>query len=171
LLSRDGLILGIGNGFQGLIQLGLLPFGDFRALDKSCPTLTFNRIGRYQARYVHTRIASVLSPWLSQCRPGEISTLPVSHGEGCFAANQETLEELAENGQIAFQYCDKDGNADMNTAINPSGSLWAIEGISSPDGRILGKMGHSERTGRYVGKNIPGQKYQPLFEGGVRYFG
>ncbi len=166
---RGGLILGICNGFQALVKLGLVPYGDIIDIADTCPTLTFNTIGRHQARYVHTRVSSVLSPWLSRCAPGEIHTVPISHGEGRFVAG-DVMEDLIRNGQIAFQYCDVKGEPNMSTFINPNGSMLAIEGVTSPDGRVLGKMGHSERAGFYVGKNIPGSKQQPIFEGGVRYF-
>ncbi len=167
---RDGLALGICNGFQALIKLGLLPFGEIRSLNASCPTLTFNTIGRHQSVYAYTRVASVKSPWLSLCQPGEVHRIVFSHGEGRFMARQETLDSLAANGQIALQYCDENGVPSMDIDVNINGSAMAIEGITSPDGRVLGKMGHSERVGEYVAKNIPGNKFQPLFEGGVRYF-
>ncbi len=167
---RDGLALGICNGFQALIKLGLLPFGEIRALNASCPTLTFNTIGRHQSVYAYTRVASVKSPWLSLCQPGEVHRIVFSHGEGRFMARQEMLDTLAANGQIALQYCDENGVPSMDIDVNINGSVMAIEGITSPDGRVLGKMGHSERVGEYVAKNIPGNKFQPLFEGGVHYF-
>ena len=170
LQNRDGLILGICNGFQALIKLGLLPYGKVAPVTAGCPTLTFNRIGRHQARYVTVRAASVISPWLSKCAPGGTYVQPISHGEGRFTAPEETLNELKVNGQIAFQYADYDGLPSMDIAFNPNGSAWAIESICSPDGRVLGKMAHSERWGEYVAKNIPGNKYLPLFEGGVNYF-
>ncbi|MDR1693476.1 MAG: phosphoribosylformylglycinamidine synthase [Oscillospiraceae bacterium] len=166
---RGGLILGICNGFQALIKLGLVPYGDITDIGEDSPTLTFNTIGRHQARYVHTRVSSVLSPWLSRCAPGEIHTVPISHGEGRFVAG-EAASSLIRNGQIAFQYCDVKGTPGMSTFINPNGSALAAEGITSPDGRVLGKMAHSERAGFYVGKNVAGNKQQPIFEGGVRYF-
>jgi len=168
--NRDGLILGICNGFQALIKLGLLPYGKIKTMTADCPTLTFNRIGRHQARYVNTHTSSNLSPWLSKCKAGEIYVQPVSHGEGRFTAPTEVLHTLKAGGQIAFQYVDDSGLPSMDIAYNPNGSDWAVEGISSPDGRILGKMAHSERFGEYVAKNIPGNKYLPLFEGGVAYF-
>ncbi len=171
LQQRDGLMLGICNGFQALIKLGLVPFGEIRPMDSHCPTLTFNLIGRHQSRYVTTRVSSVKSPWLSQCRLGEEHAIAVSHGEGRFVAEEETLRRLAENGQIAFQYVDEAGKPSMEITANPNGSLWAIEGITSPDGRVLGKMGHTERAGAHIAKNIPGNKLQPLFRGGVAYFG
>ena len=167
---RDGLALGICNGFQALIKLGLLPFGEVRELDDSCPTLTFNTIGRHQSVYAYTRVASVKSPWLSLCKPGEVHRIVFSHGEGRFMARDEMLKTLADNGQIALQYCDENGVPSMDIDVNINGSCLAIEGITSPDGRVLGKMGHSERVGDFVAKNIPGSKYQPLFEGGVQYF-
>ncbi len=170
LLDRDGLILGICNGFQALIKLGLVPYGRIRPMDASCPTLTYNNIGRHEARYVTTRVASVKSPWLSLCEPGELYSVPISHGEGRFVADEATLAALQAGGQIAFQYADPEGRVSMDIAYNPNGSEWAIEGITSPDGRILGKMAHTERAGAGIGMNISGLRYQPIFEGGVRYF-
>nr|WP_297279728.1 phosphoribosylformylglycinamidine synthase [uncultured Butyricicoccus sp.] len=171
LRQRDGLMLGICNGFQALIKLGLVPYGEIRDLDETCPTLTFNLIGRHQSRYVTTRVASVKSPWLSSCQVGDLHSIAISHGEGRFVAPQEEIERLIANGQVAFQYTDAAGNPSMDIAHNPNGSLCAIEGITSPDGRVLGKMGHTERFSPYVGKNIYGEKYQPIFENGVKYFG
>ena len=168
--ERDGLILGICNGFQALIKLGLVPFGEIRDMDASCPTLFHNRIGRHISRYVHTRVASVKSPWLANVNVGDVFTVPASHGEGNFTASPETVARLAANGQIAFQYCTAAGTPSYDIACNPNGSYQAIEGILSPDGRVLGKMGHSERRGKNVGKNIPGNKNQPLFAAGVAYF-
>ena len=170
LQNRDGLMLGICNGFQALVKLGLVPYGDIRPMDESCPTLTFNNIGRHQSRLVRTRVASSLSPWLSRCEVGDIHTVPVSHGEGRFVASPELLAELKANGQIATQYVDEQGVPSMDLDVNPNGSAWAVEGITSPDGRILGKMGHSERRGLGLYKNVPGNLFQPLFEGGVGYF-
>jgi len=170
LYNRDGLMLGICNGFQALIKLGLVPYGKITPMDQTCPTLTFNAIGRHQAKYVNTRVASVKSPWLSMCNVGDVHTVPVSHGEGRFAASEEVLKTLIENGQIAFQYVDENGNASTDINYNPNGSVMAIEGITSPDGRVLGKMAHTERTGKYIGMNIRGNKYQPIFESGVKYF-
>ena len=170
ILNRGGLILGICNGFQALIKLGLVPFGEIRDLDGTCPTLTYNAIGAHRSRYVRTRVASVKSPWLAKCSLGEEHVIPISHGEGRFAADDETLERLFAIGQVAFQYVDAAGNPSMETGANPPGSLFAIEGITSPDGRVLGKMGHTERRGALVGRNIPGNKFQPLFEAGVEYF-
>ena len=170
LQKRDGLMLGICNGFQALIKLGLVPFGEIRDLDDGCPTLTYNLIGRHQSRYVTTRVSSVLSPWLSQCQLGEEHTIAISHGEGRFVAPEAEIRRLAENGQVAFQYVDAQGRPTMDISGNPNGSLWAIEGITSPDGRVLGKMGHTERVSPYVAQNICGNKNQPLFAGGVQYF-
>ena len=170
LKRRDGLMLGICNGFQALIKLGLVPYGEIRAMDEGCPTLTFNTIGRHQSRYVTTRVASVQSPWMLQSHVGDLHAIPISHGEGRFTAPQAELERLIANGQIATQYVDASGAASMDIDANPNGSLEAIEGIFSPDGRVFGKMGHSERRGPYVGVNIPGDKHQPLFESGAAYF-
>ena len=170
LQKRDGLMLGICNGFQALIKLGLVPYGEIRDLDETCPTLTFNLIGRHQSSYVTTRVASVKSPWLSSCQVGDLHSIAISHGEGRFVAPQAEIERLEANGQIAFQYTDLAGNPSMDIAFNPNGSMCAIEGITSPDGRVLGKMGHTERFSPYVGRNIYGEKYQPIFENGVKYF-
>lgn len=168
--ERDGLILGICNGFQALIKLGLLPYGQIRPLAADSPTLTFNHIGRHMSRMVETRVISGLSPWLSLVRTGDMHTVAISHGEGRLIAGRDHLERLAANGQIATQYVNAEGNPSMDIAVNPNGSDWAIEGITSVDGRIFGKMGHSERMGRYVGVNVPGDKNQRIFEAGVRYF-
>lgn len=168
--DRDGLMLGICNGFQALIKLGLVPFGEIRDLDETCPTLTYNLIGRHQSRYVSTRVSSVLSPWLSKCQVDDIHSIAISHGEGRFVAPQAKIDKLIANGQVAFQYVDESGSPSMDIRHNPNGSMCAIEGICSPDGRVLGKMGHSERFTPYVAKNIYGEKYQPLFESGVQYF-
>ena len=170
LKNRDGLMLGICNGFQALVKLGLVPFGEIRDMDENCPTLTFNTIGRHQSMLVQTRIASNKSPWLSRMNVDDIHTIAISHGEGRFVAPEAVLKQLAKNGQIAAQYVDLQGNPTMDTRFNPNGSLWAIESITSPDGRVLGKMGHTERSGDNLYKNVPGNKYQPLFEGGVDYF-
>ena len=136
LKNRDGLILGICNGFQALIKLGLVPYGEIRPMDGSGPTLTFNLIGRHQSGYVTTRVSSVMSPWLSLCKVGEIYTIPVSHGEGRFVASREMLDRLIQNGQIATQYTDHDGNPTTDIEFNPNGSMLAVEGITSPDGRV-----------------------------------
>ena len=170
LRDRDGLMLGICNGFQALIKLGLVPYGEIRPMDDQCPTLTYNLIGRHQSRYVTTRVASVRSPWMLKSQVGDLHAIPISHGEGRFTAPQAELERLIANGQIATQYVDASGAASMDIDANPNGSLEAIEGIFSPDGRVFGKMGHSERRGPYVGVNIPGDKHQPLFESGAAYF-
>jgi len=139
-------------------------------MDGDCPTLTFNAIGRHQSRYIKTKISSTLSPWLSKCEVGDEHLIPVSHGEGRFVASDELVASLAANGQIAAQYVDAGGNPSMATEYNPNGSVCAIEALTSADGRILGKMGHSERRGEFVGKNVPGEKFQPLFESGISYF-
>ena len=170
LQQRDGLMLGICNGFQALIKLGLVPYGDIRPITAYDPTLTFNTIGRHQSMLVRTRIASTGSPWLSKCEVGEQFTVAISHGEGRFVAPQEVLDTLMKNGQIATQYVDIEGDPTMDQSYNPNGSVLAIEGITSPDGRVFGKMGHSERSGDYLYKNVFGDKYQPIFEGGVNYF-
>ena len=170
LQSRDGLMLGICNGFQALTKLGLVPYGDIRPMDETCPTLTFNTIGRHQSRLVRTRVASDLSPWLSKCEVGDMHEIAISHGEGRFVASPELVAELAAKGQIATQYVGEDGEPAMSLDVNPNGSVLAIEGITSPDGRVLGKMGHTERSGEGLYKNVPGNKFQPLIEGGVSYF-
>lgn len=170
LKERDGLMLGICNGFQALIKLGLVPYGEIRETDENCPTLTFNTIGRHQSGLVQTRIASNKSPWLMHTNVDDIHTIAISHGEGRFVANGETIRNLIANGQIATQYVDLQGNPTMDIGFNPNDSILAIEGITSPDGRILGKMGHTERSGDHLYKNIAGDKFQKLFEGGVDYF-
>ena len=169
--KRDGLMLGICNGFQALIKLGLVPYGEIRdEMTGDDPTLTFNLIGRHQSRYATTRVASVKSPWLSSCNVGDLHSIAFSHGEGRFVAPQNVIDDLIKNGQVAFQYTDLNGDPSMDIAWNPNGSMCAIEGITSPDGRVLGKMGHTERYSPFVGKNIYGEKYQPLFANGVKYF-
>ncbi|MEE0945155.1 MAG: phosphoribosylformylglycinamidine synthase [Clostridia bacterium] len=170
LKNRDGLMLGICNGFQALIKLGLVPYGEIRDLDESSPTLTFNTIGRHISRMALTRIATNNSPWLANVNVGDVHSIALSHGEGRFIASPEQIAELAANGQIATQYVNPEGIATYDIDWNPNGSVSAIEGITSPDGRILGKMGHSERIGDYVSKNVPGAKNQSLFEAGVSYF-
>ena len=170
LQERDGLILGICNGFQALIKLGLLPYGEIRPLTADSPTLTFNRIGRHMSRMVQTRVVSNLSPWLSQVRTGDVHTIAISHGGGRLVAGPAHHQRLAAAGQIATQYVDAAGNPSMDITVNPNGSDWAIEGLTSPDGRIFGKMGHSERIGRFVAANVPGAKDQRIFEAGVAYF-
>ena len=168
--NRDGLMLGICNGFQALIKLGLVPYGEIRKADSSCPTLTFNTIGRHVSRIATTRIASVKSPWFAGVEVGDIHHIAVSHGEGRFVASPEVIAEMEKNGQIATQYVNPDGEPTYEMPYNPNGSYYAIEGITSPDGRVLGKMGHSERFKQNVFKNIPGEKDQKIFESGVKYF-
>ncbi len=168
--ARDGLMLGVCNGFQALVKLGLLPFGRIIETDADCPTLTFNTIGRHQSMLVRTRVASDLSPWLAGVQVGDVHTVAVSHGEGRFVANDDVLAALIANGQIATQYVDLAGNPTMDLRYNPNGSYLAIEGVTSPDGRIFGKMAHSERIGDNVYKNVPGDKDQRIFESGVKYF-
>ena len=168
--QRDGLMLGICNGFQALIKLGLVPFGKIIDTDAACPTLTYNTIGRHQSRMVRTRVASDLSPWLSGTRVGETYTVPISHGEGRFLASEALLRDLAQRGQIATQYVDEAGQPTLDDDWNPNGSLWAVEGITSPDGRVLGKMGHSERIGPNLYRNVPGDYDMKLFQSAVRYF-
>ncbi len=168
--SRDGLMLGICNGFQALIKLGLGPFGRIVQTDTDCPTLTFNTIGRHQSMLVRTRIASNRSPWLAGVSVGDIHTVAISHGEGRFVANDETLARLVRDGQVATQYVGPDGVPSMDLRYNPNGSYLAIEGITSPDGRVFGKMAHSERIGDNVFKNVPGEKDQKIFQSGVAYF-
>ena len=167
---RDGLMAGICNGFQALIKLGLVPFGEIIDTDETCPTLTYNIIGRHQSRLVRTRIASNKSPWLKNTRPGEIYTVPISHGEGRFLASDELAAKLAENGQIATQYVDLNGQPTDDVHFNPNGSVCAIEGITSPDGRVFGKMGHSERIGAGLYRNVPGEYDMKMFEAAVDYF-
>ena len=167
---RDGLALGICNGFQALVKLGLVPYGEIRPLVAESPTLTYNNIARHVSRLVNIRVASVKSPWLSACSVGDVFSVPVSHGEGKFVAPADALESLRKNGQVATQYCDLSGAPTMQYPFNPNGSVWAIEGITSPDGRVLGKMGHTERTGENLYKNCPPVLDMKLFESGVRYF-
>ncbi|MDO4944805.1 MAG: phosphoribosylformylglycinamidine synthase [Ruminococcus sp.] len=170
LKNRDGLMLGICNGFQALIKLGLVPYGEIVDMRDDSPTLTFNTIARHQSKMVNTRIASNKSPWLAGCEVGDIHSIAISHGEGRFVASAEEIAKLAENGQIATQYVDFEGNPTFDIHCNPNTSFQAIEGITSPDGRVLGKMGHSERMGGGVCINVPGVKDQKIFESGVNYF-
>ena len=170
LQNRDGLMLGICNGFQALIKLGLVPYGEIRDIDENSPTLTYNQIGRHISCLVDTKITSNLSPWLWGTETDDIYTIPVSHGEGRFVAPQSVIDELATKGQIATQYVDPSGNATYDIRYNPNGSICAIEGITSPDGRVLGKMGHSERIGNGLYKNVSGEKDQKIFVSGVNYF-
>ena len=170
LKERDGLILGICNGFQALIKLGLVPYGEITEIKEDSPTLTTNKIGRHISQSVYTKAVTNKSPWLMNVKLGEIYSIPASHGEGRFVANEEWLKKLSANGRIAFQYADAEGNITMDCAFNPNGSYNAIEGIISPDGRVLGKMCHSERIGKNVAINIAGEKDQGIFESGVEYF-
>ncbi len=170
LLSRDGLICGICNGFQALIKLGLLPYGEIRDMDETCPTLTFNEIGRHQSRLVRTRVASNVSPWLMHANVDDLHVAPVSHGEGRFVCGPSLLAQLAQNGQIATQYVDEAGRPTMEIDFNPNGSVQAIEGITSPDGRIFGKMAHTERAGNGLYKNGPDGGRLKLMRGAVDYF-
>ena len=168
--NRDGLILGIGDGFQALVRLGLLPYGVFNDPGAKGPALTCNRVGRHVSRFVRTRVASVMSPWCQELFVGDIHTLPVSSGEGRFTASPEQIAELSENGQIAAQYVDLSGMASMDADFNPCGSEGAVEAITSPDGRILGKLAHSERAGDNLHKNVSGNQIQKIFDAGVKYF-
>ena len=168
--NRGGLMCGICNGFQALIKLGLVPYGKIIDTDETCPTLTYNTISRHQSRIVHTRVASNKSPWLSMTNVGDVYTVPISHGEGRFLCSEELVRQLAANGQIATQYVDLQGNATTDVHFNPNNSVYAIEGITSPDGRVFGKMGHSERKGSYLYKNVPGNYDIKMFEAAVKYF-
>ena len=168
--ERDGLMCGICNGFQAPIKLGLVPYGKIIDTDENCPTLTYNTISRHQSRIVRTRIASNKSPWLSLMNVGDIVNVPISHGEGKFLASEELALQLAANGQIATQYVDLNGEPTMDTTFNPNGSLFAIEGITSPDGRVFGKMGHSERFSAGCYRNVPGNYDIRMFEAAVKYF-
>lgn len=168
--KRDGLVCGICNGFQALIKLGLVPYGKIIDTDETCPTITYNTIARHQSKIVRTRIASNKSPWLSMTNVGDVYNVPISHGEGRFLADEELIMKLAANGQIATQYVDLDGNASSDVHYNPNGSMYAIEGITSPDGRVFGKMGHSERISSGLYKNVPGEYDMKMFEAAVRYF-
>ena len=168
--NRDGLMCGICNGFQALIKLGLVPYGKIIDTDENCPTLTYNTSARHQSRIVRTRVASNKSPWLALTEVGDIYNVPISHGEGRFLADEALVRQLAANGQIATQYVDMDGNATTDVHFNPNDSLYAIEGITSPDGRVFGKMGHSERIGEGLYRNVPGEYDIRMFEAAVRYF-
>jgi phosphoribosylformylglycinamidine synthase len=170
LKNRDGLMLGICNGFQALIKLGLVPYGEIIDIDEATPTLTYNEIGRHVSCMVRTKVTSKLSPWFDKVSLEEIHSVPVSHGEGRFVGREDVIRKLFENGQVATQYVDLQGNPSLSLPYNPNGSFYAIEGITSPDGRILGKMSHSERTGDYLHKNVPGKKEQNIFAAGVCYF-
>ena len=169
--KRDGLVLGICNGFQALVKLGLLPYGEIiDAQKQDSPTLTFNTIDRHISKMAYIKVMSDLSPWLSKAKNGGVYTNPVSHGEGRFVADDAWLNKLEKNGQVAFRYCDPEGNVSMDEYWNINGSYGAIEGITSEDGRIMGKMAHSERTGEGVAINIYGEQDLGLFEAGVEYF-
>ncbi len=170
LKNRDGLALGVCNGFQALVKLGLVPYGEIVDCDETCPTLSFNVIGRHQSKIVNTRVVSNKSPWLARVKPGEVYAVPISHGEGRFLCNADLLRKLAENGQIATQYADLSGLPTMDPDFNPNGSAWAVEGITSPDGRVFGKMGHAERVGPGLYKNVPGDYDLHLFESAKDYF-
>lgn len=170
LYKRDGLVLGICNGFQALIKLGLVPTGHIQPLEQTSPTLTYNTIGRHISTIVHTKVVSTNSPWLSACQIGDIYTVPISHGEGRFLATTEQVEELYAQGQIATQYVDLVGNTTYDPRWNPNQSIGAVEGLLSPDGRILGKMAHIERLGHGIHKNIKGNLVMPIFASGVHYF-
>ena len=170
LQARDGLIGGICNGFQALIKLGLVPYGEIREATSDAPTLTFNHIGRHQSRLVHTRVASNKSPWMMYANVGDVFTIPISHGEGRFVANEDLLAQLAENGQIATQYVNLNGEPSMDILFNPNGSVDAIEGITSPDGRVFGRMGHAERTGEMLYRNVQLPWDTGMFRGAVDYF-
>ncbi len=170
LTNRDGLVCGICNGFQALVKLGLVPYGHITEPEENAPTLTFNPIGRHQSRLVRTRIASNMSPWLAETNVGDVYTVPISHGEGRFLCDEALLKQLAVNGQIATQYVDEAGNPTMDISGNPNGSAWAVEGITSPDGRVFGKMGHSERVGKGLYRNVPGNYDIGMFRAAVKYF-
>ncbi|HID0816056.1 phosphoribosylformylglycinamidine synthase [Clostridium botulinum] len=170
LKARDGLMLGICNGFQALIKLGLVPFGEIRDINENCPTLTYNDIGRHQSKIAYTKVVSNLSPWFNNVEVGDIHAIPISHGEGKFYAKDNVMKRLIDNGQIVTQYVDVNGNVTSDIRYNPNGSISSVEGICSPDGRILGKMAHSERIGYGTLKNVPGNKDQKIFDAGIKYF-
>jgi phosphoribosylformylglycinamidine synthase len=167
---RDGLMIGICNGFQAIIKLGLVPYGEYRQATETAPTLTFNTVSRHVSRMVRTTVMANTSPWLALETLGAVHVIPVSHGEGRIVVDAEEARALFKAGQVPFCYADADGNPTLVEPDNPNGSAFAIEGLTSPDGRILGKMGHSERCGDYVHTNIPGNKTQRIFEAGVAYF-
>jgi phosphoribosylformylglycinamidine synthase len=171
LYEQDGLMLGICNGFQALIKLGLVPYGDIIEMNDTMPTLTFNKIARHQSKLVNTKVVSKLSPWFNKVNLGEKFIIPISHGEGRFVASDKLMKELIKNGQIATQYVDEKGNATYDITYNPNGSVYAVEGITDKTGRILGKMGHSERCYKKdTLQNVPGNKDQKIFESGIEYF-
>jgi phosphoribosylformylglycinamidine synthase len=167
---RDGLILGVCNGFQALIKLGLVPYGKIKKPSENAPTLTYNTIGRHVSRLVRTRVSSVLSPWLAGSEVGDVYTMPVSHSEGRFVASDNVISSLIKKGQIATQYSDEEGRPSMKIEVNPNGSKFAVEGITSPDGRVFGKMGHAERVGAGLYKNVPGDYDNGILQSGVNYF-
>ena len=168
--ERDGLALGICNGFQALIKLGLVPYGEITGQKEDSPTLTFNTINRHISKMVYTKVVTNKSPWLKKAELGGVYTIPISHGEGRFVASKEWCEKLFANGQVATQYVDMNGNPTMDEYYNVNGSYYAIEGIVSRDGQILGKMGHTERYGENLFKNIAGEKVQDIFTNAVNYF-
>jgi phosphoribosylformylglycinamidine synthase len=169
--EREGLMCGICNGFQALIKLGLVPYGQITETDSHSPTLTYNSIGRHQSMLVRTRAASMKSPWMRYFEAGEITHAAISHGEGRFVCEPQLFDQLVKNGQIAFQYVDLEGHPTSDIRFNPNNSMMAVEGITSPDGRIMGKMGHSERSGSGLYRNIPDLKTQEqMFRGAVDYF-
>ncbi|MBR4888777.1 MAG: phosphoribosylformylglycinamidine synthase subunit PurQ, partial [Clostridia bacterium] len=170
LKNRDGLMAGICNGFQAIIKLGLVPYGEIIDTDENCPTLTFNTISRHQSRVVRVRVASNKSPWLAGTKAGDVFNVPISHGEGRFLASEDLIRELAMKGQIATQYVDLDGNPTSDVRFNPNDSAFAIEGITSPDGRVFGKMGHAERIGHGLYQNVEGNYDMQMFASAVRYF-
>ena len=170
LKERDGLMCGICNGFQAVIKLGLIQYGEIRDSDETMATLTYNTIGRHQSMLVRTRVASIHSPWLSLCDVGDVHLVPVSHGEGRLVCSDELLQHFVSNGQVATQYVDYEGKPSMNIEYNPNGSKAAIEGLLSPDGRVFGKMGHSERYSDGTYKNVPGAQNNRMFEAAYRYY-
>ena len=170
LYKRDGLAIGICNGFQALIKLGLVPYGDIREQSSEAPTLTFNNISRHVSTIVKVRVATNKTPWFNDIKVNEIFNVPVSHGEGRFVSSKEELDKIIKNGQVATQYVDMLGNATMESPYNPNGSMYAIEGIISPDGRVLGKMGHAERIDDDLYKNVEGNYDMRLFASGVKSF-
>ena len=170
LKNRDGLVLGICNGFQALIKLGLVPYGEIVDIEEDMATLTYNNINRHMSSIIRTKITSNKSPWFSEVNVGDIHNVAISHGEGRFIANEELLRQLIANDQIATQYVDLEGHVSLDMPFNPNGSVLGVEGITSPDGRVLGKMGHSERIGEDLYVNVPGNFHQKIFESGVKYF-
>ena len=168
--NRDGLILGICNGFQSLIKLGLVPYGEIRDIEENMATLTYNKIGNHMSSIVRTKVVSKLSPWFNEVEIGDVHNIPISHGEGRFVCSEEMAKKLIEHGQVATQYVDLNGNITLDMPYNPNGSVLGIEGITSIDGRILGKMAHSERIGESLYKNVQGNYDQKIFKSGVSYF-